>query len=172
MLAGMEPRQRHVLKPLLLAALLLAGPALGQSGSFPVFGPSAEREAFFAAQARAEADRVAALQARQHAAELARLDRDAARARQAEAEAEARLRRPAGHCVVVEVPPPPPTRQHRGGTPAAGRRLICPGSAVARPWPAPPPPDRTDLFLRFGDDGLTARGRILRPGLSLGFALD
>ena len=136
----------------LLPAAAAAEVEFGQSqGSFPVFGPSAEREAYFAEQ---ETERREAIEAR-------RLERERERERQAElerlevmreiAEAEARARETEAarrnilvNCVVVppKYGPGPTGRVSRqgAGTVASGTIMPPLKPAPGRPGPYPYPP--------------------------------
>ncbi len=132
----------------LLPAAAMAEVPFGESqGSFPVFGPSADREAFFAAQ---EAERDAALEAqrqerereRERRAELRRLEvmREIAEAQ----EREARLRTRLLPCVIVapghpKVPGRHPVLRDHPDT-QVSRTLPPLDPRPGRPGPYPYPP--------------------------------
>lgn len=189
------------LRTMLILALLPAAAAAdvefgGSQGAFPVFGPSAEREAYFAARE----------EARQAELEAQRLERERERERQADLErlevqrqiAEARSREAEDHhdtlllnCVVVRhrgaettgrsIPLPPAHRQTR-----VTRTMppLDPGPDRPGPYPRPPGtsyksvpclpfyavrPYGTELSVSVDRGDVSGSLTIRRPGLGLGF---
>ncbi len=156
------------LAPMLVAApIALAADVTPGSGRFPVFGPSAEREAFFAAQRDAEAARVAELERQRHEEELARIEAETAQkaARPAERPVIAGTR-----CFWVSETPPEGSFARRGeGALPAKRRLVCPGGVTG--WPQAPVP-ASNFSLSYDDGDLSVKGGYHAPGLSLNFDID
>lgn len=148
-------------------------------GRFPVFGPSAEREAYFTERAQAEADRVAALRAAAEARRLQALETRAAEARAKEAEVEARAARQSDGCRAVVPIDEDGAGQYaeylgssgqRRLTNRRARRIVCFDGEkfVTLPYPVAQPRRETGVFV--GIDGNGVRGRIIhrQPGLSIG----
>ncbi len=171
----------------ILAAVLIALPGFAwaevefgaSQGRFPVFGPSAEREAYFAERAQAEADRVAALRAAEEARRLQTLEARAAEAGAAEAEAEARAARRSDACRAVVPIDEDGAGQYAEylGSQGEGRlanrrarRIVCFDGEkfVTLPYPAVRPRSETGVFVGIDRDGV--KGRIIhkRPGLAIG----
>ncbi|MEO0913679.1 MAG: hypothetical protein AAFY59_11940, partial [Pseudomonadota bacterium] len=174
-----EARQTHYADAMIFRATLLAAalaaplPADAQSGRFPVFGNSPEREAFFENQAT---------ERREEAAELAKA-RAEAEERRLEAEREAALeaaRRPAPALVTgpasVYNPdcvkpvnrdyqrPLTPEEGAGAGSVTVRRDTIfpCPPYRRVSPYPSGP-------IIILGPDGIY--GRYHRPGLSINLTL-
>ena len=156
------------MRPALLAlAILLAAPAAGQDmrgsqGSFPVFGPSAEREAYFAAQEAERQRLLEEIRAEEAAAA------EAARAR----EAEDRENRSADDNWLSRMPYYPViVCRPRDGEDARECRTDY--------WPYRPAPflplwstPETRLELHFGPDGPSGTLSYREPGLNLQFRAE
>lgn len=148
------------------------------SGKFSVFGPSAEREAFFADQRQERLDREDAL--RKEALEREKLaTKERIAANQAKANKEAATKQivpnhcwrvPTGRVTSIS-PVFPPT----AGKPIAATARSEVPAYVIRCAPALgyfwPKPSRTDLNLTY-DDGWSGRAIVRRPGLSIDLNFD
>ena len=158
----------------------LTASAQEQSGRFPVFGPSAEREAFFQGQRDAEAARVERLEEQRREAalarELARQETETAKAlaRAAEA-AEPRSRRLVRRCYLTRLAQPevPAVTDHEGpftlGVLPARQpsRIRCPYYAFV-----PRLPYRSSIAINVDDGDVSGRVVIRRPGLNIDLRAD
>ena len=177
------------MRPVLILALSVAlcgshALAQDQSGRFAVFGPSAEREAFFQGQRDAEAARVERIEEQRREAELARdLARAEAEARKAEAEALARANAPQGRRYVRRCFLTKPQREDRlvvaenfgdaPGFPARVRSSNLPGRVVCPNYVfVPADPYGTDIRIDVDDGEASGRIRIRRPGLRIDLTAD
>ena len=161
--------------PICLMTLTLGfGPAMAQdqSGRFAVFGPSAEREAFFQGQRDQEAERVARLEEQRREAELARqLARQQAEAEQA---AQPQYRRIVRRCFLTE-PEENVVVRNNGDSPFAVRvresnlpsRIRCPRYVFV-----PGKPYGSAISLTLDDGDLSGNVRIRRPGLNINLSAD
>lgn len=158
---------QHLICTTLLAAML-AGPVAAQSGSFPVFGPSAEREAFFEAQRQERIEREDALREER----LERL-RIASQERIAKAQAEAAAAKNRSVTNILCWPVPGhihgPVEDIGSGLTVHHLDLTTCRTPRWRPYPYG---SRTELSLSFGDDGFSAHGSHVVPGLSVTVDVD
>ncbi|MHA3913576.1 hypothetical protein [Halovulum sp. GXIMD14793] len=156
---------KHLICALVLA-LPLAGPLTAQSGGFPVFGPSAEREAFFEAQRQERIKREDDLrEARLEQMRLAAQERIA----KAEAEAEAaKSRRMAAGYGCWPVPVYDAVIVGDGLTVAPVDLSAC---RTLHWWPRYYS-TRTSLDLHFGEDGFSGSGSFVTPGLTVSVDVD
>ncbi|MEM8871001.1 MAG: hypothetical protein AAGB10_12595 [Pseudomonadota bacterium] len=164
------------MKRVLIAVLLLALPDLaladvrfGQSqGRFPVFGPSAEREGFFADQAARRAAEAAEFRRAAQERRLQRLRLREAEARADEARARADVARLRDRCrpVLTEA-----DRIVEPGGTRRGARYCWDGTRL---WPLVRPVPRSSTSLRIEVDrsGVSGTLDIRRPGLQLGVVRD
>lgn len=164
---------------LLLLALMIATPSLAEvefgasQGRFPVFGPSAEREAFFAEQAAAEAARIAQDRQAAEARRLQALRTREAEARAEAAEAEARASRSDGLCREVLPLPKAESVQAIGPRPRS-RRIVCYDGTDFVTLPLPVRRrlvDRTGIFISVDDGDVSGGVVIQRPGFGFGLSV-
>lgn len=154
---------------IICAAIAMAGPVAAESGKFSVFGPSAEREAFFEAQRQERLDREEALRKDQ----IERL-RIASEERAAIAQAQAEASRPRATVGSWCLPPKDlaygPTEIVGGGLTVQSVDLL---SCRTASWPRQRRFEtRSRLSLSFGEDGFSGTGRFNTPGLSVNLNVD
>jgi len=158
-----------------------AGPGMAQeqSGRFPVFGPSAEREAFFQGQRDAEAARVERLEEQRREAalarELARQEAETARAlaRAAEA-AEPKSRGLVRRCYLTRPAPDVPAVTDDEGPFTLGVLPTRQPGQIRCPYYAfvPRSPYGSSVAITVDDGDVSGRVRILGPGLNIDLSAD
>lgn len=139
----------------------------GSNGAFPVFGPSEEREAFFAAQEAERQRKLEEIRKEQAAAAAEARARAAAERERSGPDADW-LSRANLYPTVICTPVPKP----EGGFRRECRTVYRHYDGYPRPFLLPPPPPRTELELRFSDEGVSGRLEYRAPGMRLGFGTD
>lgn len=152
-----------------LPGLALADVRFGQSqGGFSAFGPSAEREKFFADQAARRAAEAAEFRRAADERRLQRLRLREAEARAAEARAQADVARLGNRCrpVLTEA-----DRIVGADGTRRGARYCWDGTQL---WPIvrPLPRSSTQLRLEVDRSGVSGTLDVRRPGIQLGVDLD
>lgn len=156
---------KHILVATLMCGVA-SSPVLGAdpSGKFSVFGPSAEREAFFENQRVEKENRIIklreeALEREKLALEKAKAEADSEAAR---AQARAANRVPLEYCWSV-----PATVDDGGSTPSVNvidpAMIITCRSPIYRRYS----PGHGSLDIGYGPDGWTGTGHLHRPGLTI-----